>query len=245
MASVVGSTGDTAAGVLGENTNNTNTAGPGVWGKSAAAGVLGESTTWHGVAGLSKSTTGGVGVFGQGLSGNIGVLGESTEGAGVKATSQSGPGLFAQSNAAGIWGKSETWMGVFGETQSTTGGAGVMGEHKNGGVGVLGVSEKENGIGVLGRGKRLAGLFEGEVSITGNLTLQGVSIQTWLQRIVQLEQQATSAGQLVQRINSLEQKVTALQSQVDTAVSNLTGRITLAEVAISDLKSRVQKLEGK
>ena len=99
------------------------------------------------------------------------------------------------------------------------------------------------GPGIFGKGSP-AGLFEGDVAITGNLTLQGVSIQTWLQRIVQLEQQGASAGQLVQRVSSLEQQVAALQNQLNTAVSNLTGRVTQAEVAISDLKFRVTQLGG-
>ena len=162
---VQSTTDSTSAAVIGENTNKTKDAGPGVHGTSAAAGVFGESTTWHGVAGISQSTTGGAGVFGQGS---------------------------------------------------------------------------------------LAGRFQGDVDITGNLTIQGVSIQNWLQRIVQLEHQAGNVGQLVQQINSLEQKATALQNQLNsmqnqlnTAISNLTGRVTLAEVAISALKGGVAALEGR
>lgn len=41
MANLVGSTPDPQIpGVLGENTNNTNEAGVGIYGKSAAAGVV-------------------------------------------------------------------------------------------------------------------------------------------------------------------------------------------------------------
>lgn len=54
------------SGVAGINDNETNEAGPGVYGKSKGAGVFGESDTWHAVAGISKSTTGGAGVYGKG-----------------------------------------------------------------------------------------------------------------------------------------------------------------------------------
>jgi hypothetical protein len=218
MSNLIGSTAETkTAGVYGESTNDTNDAGPGIHGVSKAAGVVGESKTWHGVAGFSQSTTGGVGTYGNGVAG-IGVLGESTAWAGVEGRSQSGPGVFGQSSAAGVWGKSTAWHGVAGESQSSSGGAGVY-----------------------GKGQR-AGLFEGNVDITGNLTIQGVSIQSWLQRIINLEQHSSDSGQLAQRITSLEQKVTALQTQFNTSVNNLTGRMTQAEVAISDLKAKVQQI---
>jgi hypothetical protein len=118
MANLVGSTPDPLVpGVLGENTNNTNEAGVGVHGKSAAAGVLGESTTWHGVGGLSKSTTGGAGVSGAG---------------------DPGPGVI---------GTSTKWIGVYGETAGIENGpAGVWGEHKGAGVGVKAVSNTGVGL---------------------------------------------------------------------------------------------------
>jgi len=37
------------------------------------------------------------------------------------------------------------------------------------------------GVGIHAKGGQLAGYFDGPVEITGNLTIQGVSIQTWLQ----------------------------------------------------------------
>lgn len=219
MSNLIGSTPEIkTAGVYGESTNDSNDAGPGIHGVSKAAGVVGESKTWHGVAGFTQSTSGGVGTYGSGQGIGIGVLGESTSGAGVEGRSQSGPGVFGQSSAAGVWGKSNNWHGVAGESQSSSGGAGVY-----------------------GKGPR-AGLFEGNVDITGNLTIQGVSIQLWLQRIVNLEQHSSDSGQLAQRVTSLEQKLTALQTQLNTSVSNLTGRMTQAEVAISDLKAKVQKI---
>ncbi|WHZ26427.1 MAG: hypothetical protein OJF51_001222 [Nitrospira sp.] len=125
-------------GVVGVNDNQSDAAGPGVFGTSKGTGVWGESQTWMGVYGNSKSITGGAGV-----------MGEAT-----------GPGVI---------GKSQTWHGVYGETQSTTGGAGIWGEHKGGGSGVAGISA--SGAGVYGKGGRVAGFFEGDVEVTGDIRL--------------------------------------------------------------------------
>ena len=76
MANLTGSTAENnIAGVFGENTNETDKAGPGVHGVSKAVGVWGESATWHGVVGFSQSTTGGFGVFGANTTGGTGVVG--------------------------------------------------------------------------------------------------------------------------------------------------------------------------
>jgi hypothetical protein len=57
------------------------------------------------------------------------------------------------------------------ETQSATGGAGVCGENKGdeNGCGVLGISD--SGIGVYGKGGRLAARFEGIVEVVGDIRL--------------------------------------------------------------------------
>jgi hypothetical protein len=53
--------------------------------------------------------------------------------------------------------------------KGTTGGAAVGGEHKAGGTGVAGTSE--SGVGVFGKGGRLAGLFQGDVEVSGDIRL--------------------------------------------------------------------------
>lgn len=157
--------------------------GVGVYGSGRASGVRGDGETWHGVAGLSKSTTGGYGVYGKNTSGGTGVAGESDE-----------------------------WMGVYGSSVSTKGGAGVMGEHKNdgigvigksaGGVGVWGRSETHEGIhaetesnktsaiaayqmnedsssaAIFARhaGKGVAGRFEGDLVVTGDIRLSNADL---------------------------------------------------------------------
>jgi hypothetical protein len=108
------------AAVSGINNNDNKTlnqpAGPGVYGSSKGTGVHGDSETWNGVAGISKSTIGGAGVYGESVGAGVGVI-----------------------------GKSQTWHGIYGETNSTTGGAGVWGEHKANGAGVGGKSDSGNG----------------------------------------------------------------------------------------------------
>ncbi len=173
MAKVIGSTPDPSVpGVFGENTNTTNTAGVGVHGKSRAAGVLGESETWHGVVGLSK---GGFGVYGEAP--GAGVVGKSKNWHGVVGSSEDtthgGFGVFGEAigTGPGVVGASKAWHGVYGETHSTKGGAGVWGEHKGDGSGVVGISA--SGVGVHAKGGKLAGLFEGNLEITGHILHHG------------------------------------------------------------------------
>lgn len=160
--------------VSGENSISvTGTAtGPnslGVLGKGEAVGVRGESQKWHAVIGLNTGSQ-GAGVYGH--SSGTGVIGESRTWMGVHGKSESttgGAGVFGEAIGPGVIGNSQTWMGVYGETKSTTGGAGVWGEHKGGGVGTVGVSA--SGVGVLGKGGQLAGRFEGDVEVTGDIRL--------------------------------------------------------------------------
>src|SRR4051794_7447156 len=95
----------------------------------------------------------------------IGVLGEG--GAGFPGVP--GPGAIGRT-AIGVMGTSGDpfGAGVFGK--NAAGGNGVMGQSASG-DGVLGISG--SGVGVHGKGARLAGLFEGDVTITGKLNHGG------------------------------------------------------------------------
>ncbi len=125
-------------------------------------GVYGESTLFNGVRGVTYAD------------GHGAVVGVSEN-----HTPHAGPGVFGQSDGTGVWGESKTWMGVYGKSTSTTGGAGVMGEGSSGGFGVLGESttgagvegRSQSGIGIVGRGGRLAGFFDGDVEVTGDIRL--------------------------------------------------------------------------
>lgn len=168
------------AGVAGANDDGD---GPGVYGRSAkGAGVHGESKGFNGVLGITTADghAGVAGVCDQGKSNGVygrsahatGVWGESKEWIGVygkSASTTAGAGVMGEAPGSGVIGKSQTWHGVYGETPSTTGGAGVCGEHKGGGNGIAGISA--SGAGVYGKGGRLAGFFEGDVEVTGDIRL--------------------------------------------------------------------------
>jgi hypothetical protein len=141
----------------------------GVFAKGEAVGIRGDGKTWHGVVGFSE---GGFGVYGEGLTGGSGVVGKSKGWHAVGGFSESttgGAGVYAEATGPGVIAVSKTWHGVYGETSSSTGGAGVWGEHKGGGSGVVGVSH--SGAGVYGKGGRVAGYFEGDVEVTGDIRL--------------------------------------------------------------------------
>lgn len=250
-------TGNDSVAITGTASQGERTVG--IVGQGDSVGVKGVGKGWNGVEGFSQSTIGGVGVFGA-----------SDTGAGVRGKSKArfnpavhgihegieGPGVQGEAaNGTGVIGISKTWLGVYGESNApaNAGAAGILGEGKDGGDGVKGHASAlgksgvagfhltNKGPGIFGKGSP-AGLFEGNVVVTGSLTVQGVDLSALVQRIAQLEQQGANVGQLVQRLSSLEQKVAALESQINTAVSNLTGRVTQTEIAISDLKAKVQQI---
>jgi hypothetical protein len=63
---------------------------------------------------------------------------------------------------AGVYGSGR--YGVQGESKNQ---GGVWGNNSGGGSGVVGTSDKPNGIGVLGRGAQLGGMFDGGVGVWG------------------------------------------------------------------------------
>jgi hypothetical protein len=141
-------------------------------------GILGESSESNGVRGIShasdqaavvgKNDNNGPGVLG--FSGGVGVWGESTDWLGIFGYSKLGHGVWGESpNGSGVVGVTKRWHGVFGVTESIEGGVGVWGEHKTTGTGVVGLSA--SGVGVHARGGRLAGLFEGDIEVTGDIRL--------------------------------------------------------------------------
>lgn len=81
----------------------------------------------------------------------------------------------------GVVGASEDYRGVEGRSTKGSGVVGV-GEYR----GIEGRSA--NGIGVFGQGGGLAGMFEGNVEITGGLSVHGVPIRVLVQRLKVAEQ---------------------------------------------------------
>jgi hypothetical protein len=124
----------------------------------------------------------------------------------------------------------------------------------NGGDGVEGFSQSRNGVfgqsetgsGLHGYSKRqfgiyarsdagTAGFFEGNVTVTGKLEVQGVNVTDLIHRIQQLEaklQQATQAALAAQ------QAANAVQRNVDQALTQAGLKITALEQAIAQLQLR-------
>ena len=222
MAITETATGNDSVAITGIASEGERTVG--VVGQGDSVGVKGVGKGWHGVEGISQSTIGGFGVYGLNTAGGTGVVGESTGWMGVFGKSESttgGHGVMGEAVGTGVAGVSKTWLGVYGESNAAAnaGAAGVLGDGKDGGDGVKGYAKAQGkagvagfhltntGPGIFGKGSP-AGLFEGDVTITGNVTLQGVSIETWFQRVVQLE---FGQLELVQRVSSLERRVADLE----------------------------------
>jgi hypothetical protein len=161
------------AGVMGVNDNATPEAGVGVHGRSAATGVFGESTTWHGVFG--SSAAGGAGVAGEGPTGMSGV-GKTWIGVyGETHGQENGP--------AGVWGEGlEGGAGVKGHAR-LAGAGGVEGYHLaeegDGGPGVFGNSRRGTGVrgegtvGTMGIGSTWIGVY-GETHAPAEVGSAGV-----------------------------------------------------------------------
>ena len=152
----------------------------GVWGEgdsgTGGAGVRGELVISNGVGiyGLANTGSNATGVYGSSSSG-YGVYGISSAHNGVDglSTAGSGSGVYGQDLATagrGVYGFGSSY-GVFGTTGSLSNGDGLYGlgdfgvEAYGGAYGVF--AESTNGIGVYGAGGDYAGLFQGNVYVTG------------------------------------------------------------------------------
>ena len=115
------------------------------------AGVYAESNAWNAVNGVTNAP---------GHAAVVGISEVHNPDPQNHPEKTAGPGVLGISDYAGVQGGSKLWMGVYGKSESTIGGAGVFGE----GFGPA-------GIGVFGRGKQFAGYFEGDVVVTGDIRL--------------------------------------------------------------------------
>jgi len=114
----------------------------------------------NGADGVKATSDIGAGILGTSNSG-IGVIGESSSFVGVRGISESSIGVDGESKSGvGVLGESESASGVFGTSES---GVGVFGTSKSG-VGLHGKSISTNGV---------AGQFDGNVQVNGNLTVTG------------------------------------------------------------------------
>jgi hypothetical protein len=156
-------------GVVGQSETNYGVSGDsqisaGIRGTSVdGRGIEGWTTKSEGVMGISKE---GIGVWGQTEGTGAGVAGTSKEGPGVVGRSKTGRAVegWSESNY-GVTGDSETFAGVRGTSVKSRG---VEGWSKDS-AGLFGISERD--VGVHAKGAKLAGLFEGDVEVTGDIRL--------------------------------------------------------------------------
>jgi len=131
---------------------------------------------------------------------------------------------------SGVVGQADNLLGagVFGENKR---GIGVLGISDGGEAGVYGYGGDPEGVGIHGKGGRLAGLFEGNgqfegnVDISGTLTVQGNNI---ISSILAAEGLTGRIAPLDSRISTLETQVTILQE----LVSELQNQIKYQETQI-------------
>jgi len=106
-----------------------------------------------------------------------------------------------QGGRVGVYGSSVTNIGVYGDGVSNTG---VYGSSRDE-IGVY--ANSENNIGLFAHGKVLAGQFDGDVEIKGNLIVSNLSFQHLLDRI----------NALTNQINDLTNRVVALEASGPTS----------------------------
>ena len=156
---------------------------------SISAAVAANDNTSGGSAGVAGTSTNGIGVVATGITGLLGT-GEGIDGVGVSASGNLG--VYANGNAAGVYGVSTTSTGVIG---TSTNYIGVYGS--GGATGVTGVSSSGPGVvaqsatawaldaygtstatGVLaGSASGWAAWFNGNVDVDGNLSKAGGSFK--------------------------------------------------------------------
>ncbi|MGA8489369.1 MAG: hypothetical protein WB711_03040 [Terriglobales bacterium] len=155
---------------------------------SSSAAVAGNDNTSAGSAAVAGVSRNGTGVVATGVTGLLGT-GEGSDGIGVNASGNLG--VYANGNAAGVYGVSTTSTGVIGTSSS------YIGVYGSGSTGVYGVSASGLGVyaqsdsgwaldaygtstatGVLaGSANGWAAWFNGNVEVDGNLSKAGGSFK--------------------------------------------------------------------
>jgi len=130
-------------------------ANTGTTGTNGQNGILAASKNGSGNGtGVLGTATGGTGVYGVDYGSGVGAEGYSDNGNGVFGESYGANGVVGQtgSTSAGVWGN------------NTGGGTGVAGNTTGSGYAIAGTNTNSSGF---------AGWFDGNVKITGNLTITG------------------------------------------------------------------------
>jgi hypothetical protein len=189
MAGVVGKSTVNGVGIWGEANPNgraivgVSNEGAGVWGHTASGrGVVGVSDAGVGVWGANRAgraVVGAVDEDGTGVWGEVktgtGVVGVVHEGggAGVSGRNDAGDGVLGVGRR-GVVGMSDTYQGVYGKSRDN---AGVVGESDQmHAVFCLTHSASSAGVYATNSAGGNAALFEGNVTVTGDLVLAGADV---------------------------------------------------------------------
>ncbi|MDQ4143307.1 MAG: hypothetical protein M3198_06095 [Actinomycetota bacterium] len=170
------------AGIAGANDQGGN----GVYGRGTGNGIFGHGQDRDdavGVVGVSDKNDGVRGWAS--AAGKSGVAGTHTDerGQGVWGSADRGIGVVGKSQSSiGVLGTSENNEGVRGESNNKEHGGVVAVARASGGHALFATCDREgtaivavapNGNGLYSKGSRLAGLFEGDVEVTGDIRLSG------------------------------------------------------------------------
>jgi len=226
------------AGISNSAVVGTASAGTGVFGTGAQAGVTGYSANDFGVEGFTGSS-GENGVYGESDAygngqANSGVYGFQASGSpGVVGTSASGPGVVgAGASGYGVEGDSTGNAGVYGYSQQG-GGNGVYGENDVGGaVGVFGYTQTGNGI--LGDSEGSTGFAVAGQTAGGSAYLFGVeNFTNFDECVIDPDANLSCSGKIMGGVlaqrhrNSSGQRVLAYASQSASATIEDVGKARL------------------
>jgi hypothetical protein len=172
--------GKTWHGVAGFSESTTG--GYGVYGEGLAGGpgVVGKSKSWHAVAGFSESTTGGFGVYGEAVGSGVVGLSKTWNGVyGETAGVANGPaGVWGEHKSAGIGVKAVSKDGV-GLAAFSASNEAIHAETRSPAVAAIAgfnLNPSSTGAAIYGKKEGTqghAGVFVGNVHVTGSLTADG------------------------------------------------------------------------
>ena len=163
-------------------------------------------------------------------------------------TLTAGYGVYGKSRGAGVLGKSETWHGVAGISESVTGGAGIHGKGNGAGVigegetwhGVAGISKSSiGGVGIYGQNPNgNAGQFDGNVIVQGNFSLTGELLINNVSLLDQIKKQnAAFSTRLTDQNNTI--------SSLNNRIGGLSSQLENLKNQVNTMRHEVDKLNNK
>jgi hypothetical protein len=143
------------------------------------------------------------------IGGERGLRAGSVNGIAVEAVSSANDGIVSQGGRNGLVGRS-----------SAENHSGVFGQNTGSGVGVAGISTM--GIGILGQGGKLAGRFEGDVEVTGDIRLENADCAEDFD-VFAFEEVEPGTVMVIDEAGSLQQSRQAYDKRVAGVISGAGG----------------------